>query len=191
MYNEPAVQRVPVSALTPSPYNPRRISDEALSGLRSSIKRFGLVVPILVNKNYQVIGGHQRLRIVKESGVKETTVVVVDLPEHEEKALNITLNNSAVMGEFIEEDLSELLETLGNTDTELYASLRLDAFSDADLHDLTESADQEAQPALTKQCNNDAPPSFSLIVEVDSPEEQEDLYNRLHAEGYNVRVRAR
>ncbi len=190
MYNEPAIQRVPVSSLTPSPYNPRRISDEALSGLRSSIKRFGLVVPILVNKNYQVIGGHQRLRIVKESGAKDTTVVVVDLPEHEEKALNITLNSAHIAGEYIEEDLSELLESLENTDTELYESLRLDAFSDNDLQELTDNAEEEAQPALTQQCSDDAP-HFSLVVEVDSPEEQKDLYNRLHAEGYNVRVRAR
>lgn len=191
MIYEPTIERVPVSWLVPSPYNPRRISDEALSGLRASIKRFGLVVPILVNKNYQVIGGHQRLRIVKESGAKETTVVVVDLSDTEEKALNVSLNSPHLMGQYIEEDLSELLENLGNEDVELFRSLRLDVFTDTELAQLTENISGSLPASLENEEANANDIRFLVTVEVDSPDEQIDLYNRLNAEGYRVQVQAR
>ena len=87
--------------LVPAPYNPRAISDDALAGLGESIGRFGLVQPVIVNaRTGRVVGGHQRLKVLQARGVEETDVVVVDLPEAEEKALNSLLQvkeNQAVV----------------------------------------------------------------------------------------------
>lgn len=83
-----------IADLRPANYNPRAISPAALSGLQASLKRFGLVQPIVVNKRTgNVVGGHQRIKALADLGETEADMVVVDLSEIEEKALNITLNN--------------------------------------------------------------------------------------------------
>jgi len=93
-----------LSDLTPAAYNPREISDMAMMGLESSIKRFGLVEPIIYNQQTgNVVGGHQRLKVLIGQGVETTDVVVVDLPEIEEKALNVALNNQLIAGDFTKE----------------------------------------------------------------------------------------
>lgn len=111
--------------LKPAPYNPRTISDKAMAGLRASIDRFGLVEPIVINRDGRVIGGHQRLKVLKEQGVKKTKVVVVDLTKREEKALNVTLNNPHVTGEFIP-DLQNILEGFKLDIPDAFEALNLD-----------------------------------------------------------------
>lgn len=122
----PQVKTMPLSALKAAPYNPREISKKAAAGLRASIKRFGLVQPIVWNKRSgSVVGGHQRVDAMKALGQTEARVVVVDLPDLEEKALNVTLNNPEIEGEFTK-GLGVLLEEikLGLPDVSL--DLRLD-----------------------------------------------------------------
>ena len=99
--------------LNAASYNPRTISPEALEGLKASVKRFGLVQPIVVNRRSgnTVVGGHQRVKALQAIGETEAQVVVVDLFESEEKALNITMNNPAIEGEFAD-NLIDLLDEL-------------------------------------------------------------------------------
>jgi hypothetical protein len=93
------VERKKLSELMPAGYNPRTISPDAFEGLKKSIRRFGIVEPIVWNKRTgNIVGGHQRCKALKAEGVVETDVVVVDLPDKDEVVLNITLNNPAVRG---------------------------------------------------------------------------------------------
>ncbi len=97
------IHYVPVSSLRPSEYNPRRWSKEALDQLKESIKKFGVVDPLLVNsapgREGVVIGGHFRLVAIKELGIKEVPVVYLNISDLErEKELNIRLNKN--LGEF-------------------------------------------------------------------------------------------
>ena len=95
------MERKSMSELHPAAYNPREIRAEALSGLNGSIDKFGVIVPIVWNKRTgNIVGGHQRYKVLLEKGVEETDVVVVDLDDNEEVALNITLNNPAARGTF-------------------------------------------------------------------------------------------
>jgi len=87
-----------ITDLKPATYNPRQISTKQFKDLKSSIKKFGLVDPIIVNKDNTVIGGHQRLKICKELKHIEIDCVVLDLSKEEERELNIRLNKSG--GEF-------------------------------------------------------------------------------------------
>jgi hypothetical protein len=104
------ILRMGLTELQPASYNPRKISIEAFQGLGKSIEKFGLLIPIVWNKRTgNVVGGHQRLRYLTEIGETETDVVVVDLDDNEEVALNISLNNKALRGEFTK-DVVELLE---------------------------------------------------------------------------------
>ena len=93
------LERRRVAELVPAGYNPRTISPEALAGLGESIGRFGLVQPIIVNaRTGRVVGGHQRLKVLEAKGVEATDVVVIDVPEAEEKALNLALNSPRISG---------------------------------------------------------------------------------------------
>ncbi len=119
-----------LSALDPAPYNPRTISPDALTGLRYSVERFGLVEPIVWNERTgRVAGGHQRLRVLQSMGETETQVVVVDLSEVEEKALNVALNNPAIAGDFTTE-LHALLAEINQAMPELGDLLRFDDLAD-------------------------------------------------------------
>jgi len=109
------VQNIKISELNPAPYNPRKWTDSATEQLTESIKRFGLVDPILVNgapkRKNVVIGGHFRLKVAKDLGYKEVPVVFVNIPELErEKELNLRLNKN--LGDWDYSLLAEFDETI-------------------------------------------------------------------------------
>src|SRR3989338_8712148 len=90
---------VPISDLRPSDYNPRKWDESSESKLMESIKRFGLVDPILANgaenRKGVVIGGHFRLHVAKILGYTEVPVVYLNIPDIEkEKELNLRLNKN-------------------------------------------------------------------------------------------------
>ncbi len=103
--------------IIPADYNPRielKAGDTEYDALTNSISRFGLVEPLIVNKrNNVLIGGHQRLNVLKQMGVEETEVIVVDLPEEKEKQLNVSLNK--IEGEW---DMYKLEEVLKDIDVD-------------------------------------------------------------------------
>jgi ParB/RepB/Spo0J family partition protein len=97
------INQVPIKDLKVATYNPRKHSSEQLGRLKESIKRFGLVDPIILNsapkRKNVVIGGHMRLKAAKELGYKEMPCVLVNIPDIErEKELNLRLNKNT--GEF-------------------------------------------------------------------------------------------
>ncbi len=104
-----------ISQLKPATYNPRAWNDEAIKQLTESIKRFGLVDPIIVNGSKErfniVIGGHFRLKVAKDLGYAEIPCVYVNIPDIEkEKELNLRLNRN--VGEWDWDLLSEFGENL-------------------------------------------------------------------------------
>jgi len=108
------IKEVDIKLLKPSEYNPRKWSKEAIEQLTESMKRFGLVDPIICNsatdRENIVIGGHFRLKIAKDLGYKTAPVVYLNIPDIErEKELNIRLNKA--VGEFDLELLAEFDES--------------------------------------------------------------------------------
>ena len=79
-------------------YNPRQLTQEQFKHLKDSIHRFGLVDPIIINKNKDrkniIIGGHQRTKVAKAMGIKEVPCLELDLSYDKEKELNIRLNKN-------------------------------------------------------------------------------------------------
>lgn len=95
-------------------YNPRRISPEGKKALKKSIKTFGVVGGIVVNKRtgYTVVSGHQKIAILDEiSKGQDYTIRVelIDVDVATEKALNVALNNPNVGGEWDYDKLAELV----------------------------------------------------------------------------------
>lgn len=89
-----------ISDLKPAEYNPRKLTADQKQQIKNSLDKFSLAEPIVVNSDMTVIGGHQRIKILKESGVKEIEARVPSelLPKDLEKELNIRLNKNS--GEF-------------------------------------------------------------------------------------------
>ncbi|MCA9076064.1 MAG: ParB N-terminal domain-containing protein [Planctomycetaceae bacterium] len=110
------LQRLSVIDLRPAPYNPRvalQPGDQAFEKLKRSLDEFDLVQPIVWNRRTgHVVGGHQRLEVLKHQGQTEVDCVVVDLPLEREQALNITLNNSSVGSDWDPDKLLDLLDDL-------------------------------------------------------------------------------
>ncbi len=105
--------------------NPRKLTEEQETNLTESIKRFGLVDPLILNSNETrkniLIGGHQRLKVIKKLGHKEVPVIFINLTEEKEKELNLRLNQNN--GEWDYDLLKkfdlELLLDVGFNDTDL------------------------------------------------------------------------
>lgn len=122
---KPDISDVMLSEIHPAAYNPREISEEAISGLKRSLERFGLVDLLVINKrNMRIISGHQRYKILKEAGVEKVTAIMVDLDEVAEMAMNVTLNSQEITGSWTEA-LIPLLEKLRLEDSDNYIALRM------------------------------------------------------------------
>lgn len=97
------IVQIPVSELRSNEYNPKKFSKEMMVSLRESIERFGFVDPVIANcapnrKNI-LIGGHARLKIALELGLKTVPTVFIEIADIEkEKELNLRLHKN--QGEF-------------------------------------------------------------------------------------------
>lgn len=109
---------IPVGDLRPAAYNPRKklkAGDKEYEKIKNSIQEFGYVEPIIVNYNMTVIGGHQRLTVLKDLGYTEVECVVLHIEdEHKVKALNVALNK--ITGAWNEQLLADLLVDLQGAD---------------------------------------------------------------------------
>jgi len=108
------IEKRSVEDLQAADYNPRKDlkpGDPEYEKLKRSIEEFGYVEPVIWNKRTgKVVGGHQRLKVLKDLGHTEVDCVVVDLDENREKALNIALNK--ISGAWDNDLLANLLRDL-------------------------------------------------------------------------------
>ena len=112
------LKKIKIEQIKEAKYNPRKITKEELDKLKNSIKQFGYVEPIIVNKKTDnVVGGHQRLKALKELKQKEVDVIYIDIEENKEKALNLALNK--ITGDWDEEKLIDLLNDIETKEEEL------------------------------------------------------------------------
>ena len=131
-----------VEELISAEYNPRQMTSEQHKSLTDSIKRFGLVDPILVNNHPDrkniIVGGHQRVTIAKELGFKSIPTVEIELTAEKERELNIRLNRNsgewdwdALANNFDTKELSEW----GFTDNQLtgFATIDYSVLDDEDI----------------------------------------------------------
>lgn len=160
------VQRVPIDEITPAAYNPRaelEPGDPTYEKLKRSIKEFDCVQPLVLNeRSGNLVGGHQRLKVLKDLGYQTVDVVLVDLPIEREKVLNVALNQ--IDGAWDEPKLAQLLDELIATpevdveitgfdlsDVQDLISRVLDAEPPGGDGDDVEGAVDTTRPAITKR----------------------------------------
>ncbi len=107
------VRTVQLADLHSDPANARKHDDRNLNAISDSLKAFGQVEPLVVQKSTgKVIGGNGRLEVLRRSGVTECAVVEVDVDDTKAAALAIALNRTAELAEWDTETLARLLESL-------------------------------------------------------------------------------
>lgn len=127
------IQKINILKLKPSEYNPRKDlkpEDEEYKKIKNSILEFGYVSPIIINSDMTVIGGHQRLKVLKELGYEQIQCIIVNLDKNKEKALNLALNK--ISGEWDDEKLEQILTELKETDIDM----NITGFSNDEIDDI-------------------------------------------------------
>jgi len=124
---------VPIDKLVPYVNNARTHSPEQITKLRSSLREFGFINPVIVDKDYNVIAGHGRIEAAKAEGISEVPCVLVDyLTEAQKKAYILADNRMAMDAGWDEELLRIEIESLQGEDFDI----GLTGFSDDEIADL-------------------------------------------------------
>jgi len=111
------MERVPVDRLIPYINNARTHSPEQIKKLRASLREFGFVNPVIIDREYNVIAGHGRIMAAKEEGITEVPCVYVDhLTEAQRKAYILADNRMALDAGWDEEMLRVEIDALKEVD---------------------------------------------------------------------------
>jgi DNA modification methylase len=111
------MQLVPIAKLVPYVNNARTHSPEQITKLRSSLREFGFINPVIIDREFNVIAGHGRILAAKEEGIREIPCVFADhLTEAQKKAYIIADNRMAMDAGWDEELLRVEIESLQGMD---------------------------------------------------------------------------
>ena len=160
------IEQIKASKLKPATYNPRQISTKQYKDLSKSIATFGLVDPIIVNKDFTVIGGHQRLKVLNEMQTDTIPCVVLNLSKEKERELNVRLNKNT--GDFDidilanEFDIDELVDW---------------GFKHIDLDVNIDKIEEDNKDYAT------------ITIKEDDLIKAQELYKDLDSKGYNVKIK--
>lgn len=138
------IKRMRLSDIKLAHYNPRKDlkpGDPEYEKLKRSIEEFDCVEPLVWNRrSNRLIGGHQRLKILKEKGIEEFEVSVVDLEERKEKALNVALNK--IEGDW---DFTKLADLMTELDDGQF-DLELTGFDMSEIEEIMNWTPKEEEP---------------------------------------------
>lgn len=132
---------IPLEKLVPYVNNARTHSPEQLMKLRSSLREFGFINPVIIDRDYSIIAGHGRVLAAKEEGIGEVPCVFVDyLTEVQKKAYILADNRMALDAGWDEELLRIEIEALQGADFDV----SLTGFEEAELADLFAGEEESA-----------------------------------------------
>ena len=124
---------VDIDKLIPYVNNARTHSKEQINKLRASIREFGFINPVIIDRDYNVIAGHGRIMASKEEGIDKVPCVFVDyLTDALKKAYILADNRMAPDADWDEELLKVEIESLQGADFDL----NLTGFDEAELMDI-------------------------------------------------------
>lgn len=176
------IQEIPIGKIKPAAYNPRKDlkpTDPAYQKLKKALDQFDIVEPLVWNKRTgNLVGGHQRFKILRERGDKSITVSVVDLDEHAEKVLNLALNKQG--GEWDYATLADMLTELDAGDIDM----ELTGFDASELEKLM----TWAPPGTIAACGVIGDLEYRVVIECANEQEQSTLLDRFEQEGLRCKA---
>ena len=132
------MELVPTDKLIPYVNNARTHSAEQVNKLRASLREFGFINPVIVDKDLNVIAGHGRILAAKEEKIPEVPCVYVDyLTEAQKKAYILADNRMAMDAGWDEELLRVEIEAL---QAEAF-DVSLTGFDEKEISDLFKDSD--------------------------------------------------
>ena len=148
------MQLVDINKLVPYVNNARTHSPEQITKLRSSLREFGFVNPVLIDREFNVLAGHGRLTAAKEEGIKEVPCVFVEhLSEAQKKGYILADNKLALDAGWDDELLKVEMESLqemgfdigmtGFDESELADLFKEDTDAEDDNYDIDEALEKE------------------------------------------------
>ena len=188
------IEKIKIIDISPAGYNPRTITEDEKTRLKNSIDNFGIVEPILINlqNENQIIGGHQRFQILWEQYLLDNDLyaelnllrlndsygwvfpdndITLD-SEDMEKALNLVLNNTKVMGSFDENKLVQVFTDL----TESGFNTSLTGFNNEDILGFQGLSEDKATVEETSTTTEeDINLDTNMIIPEDEPEYDESI----------------
>ena len=129
-------KQIKIKDLKLSKYNPRKISDEELERLKKSLKEFGFIQDVVINKDNTVISGHQRIKAWEQLGNDTVPTVKINIDKTKEKALNLAMNK--ISGEWDAEKLYEMINDLKISD-----DLQFTGFEDKEISKILDNFSEE------------------------------------------------
>ena len=131
------IEYVDLEELKPNEYNPKKLTEKEAEDLKESVKRFGIVDPLVVNsaenRKNVIIGGHQRYKIYKELGIDKVPVVYVNIPDiqkEQELCLRLSKNTGEWDYDLLANFSEEMLKEVGFEDVEIEKNLMQTDFWD-------------------------------------------------------------
>ena len=182
------VKKIDISKINPAKYNPRidlQPDDPDYMKIKKSLDSLGLAVPLVWNKrNGNLVGGHQRLKMLIEAGYKKVHVSVRDLDDTEEKALNLSLNENS--GRRDHQKTADILTELDAQNVDLdITGFGDDGFEEimnwtSIKDDIEDNNGGEGSGEGEEVC-------FDIIVECNSEAEQKKLMKKFKKDGIECR----
>ena len=183
--DNPKYKTVLVSDLIPYARNSRTHSDVQVNKIASSIKEFGFLNPVLIDKDNGIIAGHGRVMAAQKLGLKELPVLQIGhLSDTQKRAYIIADNRLALDAGWDEEmlrvEFAELAEDGFNLELTGFDVGELGHIMFDDVGDTNETPSAESESAYKEQ--------YAVIVTCKDATEQETVYNKLAENGYDVKV---
>ena len=212
------VEKIKITDLIPSDYNPRIMPENESTKLRNSLETFGLVDPIVINlKNNHIIGGHQRFEVLIDQHLEDNKIfdelnliklgdigwvftdtdLKVESDDHE-KALNLVLNK--ISGEWDTEKLYLVLDELevnnfdidltgfDGFDEEMEFKGLLDKMQFNDPSSQSHKSESQPSDDETDEDEDAHIGFYEITLLFDTEDEMTEAFDKLVEEGYNCRM---
>lgn len=167
------IENIAIKDIKPYERNAKKHDERQIKNVMQSIKNYGIVQPLVVDKDNVLIIGHCRLIAAKRLKLKEVPVVRMDELTQEQVDKLRLLDNKLNESEWDFDLLAEDIPTLD--------------FSDFDI-DWGLSDDIEDEKTGKEPNDIDYHESISVVIDCDNDEQAEDVFNKLTSEGYTCRI---
>ena len=170
----PAAETVKISEVKTDGQNPNKMSKEQLERLKTSIKKWGFIVPIITNKDLLIADGEQRYTAAKALGMVEVPVIRLPVEDVDRRLLRQVLN-----------------KLRGKHDPELdkaeYERI-IEAGKEEELKYLVMVSDEKLKNLLSEEKGITLAATFEVVLECEDEVHQQAIFNKLIGEGYKCRL---